>query len=420
MKRILVFFISIFSFFSVFAKDVTLSSIKTSYNEIITDDKGNQTQTVKTNTGIELQVQAQIVNKDVQFNIILKNIPYEYNVSQDCIKTYIGNYNTDIWKETTSTVRLNTNKVDPLQDANACLVLATTGFCGLSVLDYYYSNSNRYSSTTSTGNGSVSKSVTIKRPDVNISISVSPDFVWLYSKALEKNQDAVSLAPTTYEGSFYIPAEKGPDYRLRIVMSKQEYVDFYFARSDRDDIIKPYKDRSYARHSLMFDMNVPKFDCFGFYYIYSGKPVGFYLGSALHIDNNDIDTLGEISNSNFSNLRVYNFNTPCFLQDITDNEENYINFDLGLTVKTVSNTWLMLGCSMDFVQKFYYGNSYCETPYHEVLFVENGWVKDTDWYFYIGPQFGVNLIFNHFDVAATYTYLFGKGPTFDLLVGYSF
>ena len=254
-----------------------------------------------------------------------------------------------------------------------------------------------------------------------------------YNNVTPGMTDSVSVG-SSYAGTFYVPAGVGPDYRVRFIVSKNEYIDFYFSRSDRDNVANPFKDRNYGRHSLLLSCGIPDFNRFGAYYIYSGKTVGVYTGLSIQSQDWDLQNAAYMENG-FDNLTVEDFvpypnkgnDYNCTYRlnpnsiDESKTVTDIVDFTLGLTVKTVPHTWLMIGCGLDIGMNHYYGTieGAADGNAYEVLY-EGGYVQDNMPVFAAAPQIGVNLIFDHLDFAATYQYSFIDGSKFDLMIGIAF
>ena len=87
------------------ANKVQIMPIKTPYNTIQTNAEGKSTQTVVSDSGIEITLDAELKDDDLQYNLkltYLRNM--NFKVQQDCIKTYYGNFEKDDWTENDYTV----------------------------------------------------------------------------------------------------------------------------------------------------------------------------------------------------------------------------------------------------------------------------------------------------------------------------
>lgn len=467
MKKIILGLIFVLTTYSLFAAKVTVSPVKTPYNEITTNSNGKLQQTVLSDSGMSITVNAEIEDENLKYTLELDNITdSSFLQKQDTIKTYYGNFEKNEWTENTNNAysknaTAGTKTESTLSPEEACVLAGATCLCAFTLFEICESSSGS-SRTVSPRN----VTSTTKRPAARAPAgrpapapaprsSRGPSFSWVIIDPIivatpsprRTNPDTYTVTPnensteddyssiTKYVATFYVPAGVGPDYRLRVIVSDDEFIDFYFSRSDRDNVANPFKDRSYGRHSLLISMGIPDCTRFGAYYIYSGKTVGFYTGMCAQI--NDNDTLGSfLSVDSTSFYEISNDIPPTSdgysLQNIDPSKElqDYINFNVGLTIKTIPHTWLMLGCGFDMILHNYYGDIY-GSPLNDSW---NGKVYGTDYqklatgYVYSEiPEFGfvaqagVNLIFDHFDIAGTVQYSFLRQmPTFDVMVGVAF
>lgn len=445
----------------VFAAKVSVSPVKVSYNQITTDNNGKLQQTVIADNGMSVTVGAELEDETLKYSLYLDNITDpNYLLRQDCIKTYYGNFEKDEWTENTSSAYSNVQTKNSSSDseisaAEACVIAGATCLCALTLFEICNSSSSSSSSTRRVSSSSSNKvsrvpssPAPVRRSTTTV-ISPAPVFNWIiidsgtrasnsntspnYNNVTPGMTESVSVG-SSYAGTFYVPAGVGPDYRVRFIVSKNEYIDFYFSRSDRDNVANPLKDRNYGRHSLLLSCGIPDFNRFGAYYIYSGKTVGVYTGLSIQSQDWDLQNAAYMVNG-FNNLTVedfvryptgendYNCTYRLNPNSIDDSKTvtDIVDFTLGLTVKTVPHTWLMIGCGLDIGMNHYYGTieGSANGNAYEVLY-EGGYVQDNMPVFAAAPQIGVNLIFDHLDFAATYQYSFIDGSKFDLMIGIAF
>ena len=448
----------------VFAAKVSISPVKVSYNQITTDNNGKLQQTVIADNGMSVTVGAELEDETLKYSLYLDNITDpNYLLRQDCIKTYYGNFEKDEWTENTSSAYSNVQTKNSSSDseisaAEACVIAGATCLCALTLFEICNSSSSSSSSTRRVSSSSSNKvsrvpssPAPVRRSTTTV-ISPAPVFNWIiidsgtrasnsansntspnYNNVTPGMTESVSVG-SSYAGTFYVPAGVGPDYRVRFIVSKNEYIDFYFSRSDRDNVANPFKDRNYGRHSLLLSCGIPDFNRFGAYYIYSGKTVGVYTGLSIQSQDWDLQNAAYMENG-FDNLTVedfvpypedgndYNCTYRLNRNSIDDSKTvtDIVDFTLGLTVKTIPHTWLMIGCGLDIGMNHYYGTieGAADGNAYEVLY-EGGYVQDNMPVFAAAPQIGVNLIFDHLDFAATYQYSFIDGSKFDLMIGIAF
>lgn len=471
MKKVILFLISIIFSSYLFADDIFLSVIENS--ETYKNSQNQQYSVSK--DGIEINVKAKIENKYVVYDIYLGNIPNsDFIFNKNLIKTYTGNFNTDTWTENTSKIKthlkneMSNKEKEEIKEKQKCFVdfLEFFGNCCYDTNKVNaYLNGEEYKKDD---NDRKSKQVEILgepdyqlKPKKNLKdnqqnkkqmsqltlITVKPNVVRMdkksdinidkktENKSNEDLQNGNEVKYETYLQTLYVPAEKGPDYKIRVTIKDDEYYDFYFARSDRNDIVNPLKDRSYGRHSIMLSTGITDYYRIGGYYIYSGLPVGFYTGFTVDYDSFKYDSYGKVYNHNFTDISMFSSApTPPFFNvaesyrysmELSEKIASQLYmFDIGMTVKALPNTWVMVGAAFCYEEKMEYGTiNYYSKPYP----VASGdgelgkfWVEEDKSYFYFGPQIGVNVIVGYFDIGTTYTYLIGKGSKFDIMCGIAF
>lgn len=435
----------------VFAAKVSVSPVKVSYNQISTDASGNLQQTVIADNGMAITIGAELKDDVLKYNFSLDNITDpDYLMRQDCIKTYYGNFDTDTWIENTASAYSNTTTTsvsssiptDSITAAEACFIAGATCLCALTLAEICNATTSSSSKSSSSSSSRVSRtpSSSSRVPSVAPSrrttvITPAPVFNWVIvdggnsSSSSSTNRNYNSTTPSSltstvvtgssYRGSFSVPAGSGPDYRVRFTVSKNEFIDFYFSRSDRDNVANPLKDRTYGRHSIMLSCGVPDYTRWGGYYIYSGKTVGAYGGFSYQQPNwldSDIGYFAGTDSSNRVNLNDSYYFEKYYAKDPVFAYDSIINISGGLTIKTVPHTWLMLGCGLDIVDQHYFA----EIVDSSDVFVQSGYICETEPILAAVPEVGINLILDHFDLSATYKYSFYNGSRFDLMIGIAF
>lgn len=462
MKKIISGLFTLLICSSLFAAKVTVSPVKTPYNEITTDSKGTMKQTVYSDSGMAITIAAELEDDNLRYDLELDNITdTSFLQRQDTIKTYYGNFEKNEWTEnTTSAFSKNTQTVsttDALSAAEACIVLGTTCACAFTLFEICKSTDNSPKEVKRRNVSSTTRKISARRPAQRVPSQPArsyrgPSFSWViidpvividepkssnrrvnpedYLDEEIKNGEKNIIveeniqSSTRYSGSFYVPAGVGPDYKIRIIVSSDEFIDFYFSRSDRDNVANPLKDRNYGRHSILASVNVPGFDTYGLYYIYSGKYVGGYFGINCDLSGAFTNPLGYTDTGKLQDLQIDNrsgLNNFSFTRDPQiQSELDYINVIGGITIKTIPHTWLMLGCGVDLVNNYYYGNLQAEDRNGDAVDLGDGYIA----YYATGvdviPEIGLNLIFDHLDIAGTFQYSQIKGGIFNLMVGFAF
>ena len=463
MKRICLA-VSVFLFcISLFAKEAEVYPVKMSYNTINLSDKGVKTQTVISDEGYEISVGAKLDDAKLKYYVDMDNLTSkDFLLEKNCIQVFEGNYDTDTWTalnispsslvitsgglsfpdSTPSNVRTEPE----LSAEDACLIVGGTVLCGLFLLDLCDSDGDvgDYKVIDSKHSRFVtSPSHTIHHDDSYPWLSI-----WLYndlsrsydSSIVNQNQgmllNSSKVGSDYYSVEFSVDAGTGPDYKLRVTLSQNEFIDFYFMRTDRANIIDPWSDRTYGRHSILTSLTMPYADRIGAYYIYSGEPLGWYMGANFVLDSSEVKTIGTVFNHDFDNVIMEDYapypagyNESMYYKykfvKTGDSKEWAFNMSTGISLKAFSHTWLLLGCGMDFYDYKWYGDFYYKSRAASENWSDwskycEGWLSDDTAYLYFSPLIGFNCIFNHLDIAATFEYVSDKGPRFNAMLGFAF
>ena len=233
-------------------------------------------------------------------------------------------------------------------------------------------------------------------------------------------------AGESYVGVVFSPNGTKPDYKFSIKVSESESLEYTFCRSDREDIIHPWKDRNYGRHSITFGLTLP-YESWGIYYIYSGTIVGAYCGMNFPFDGIDTQPYGTALN-NDSTLSSIEFasdvdKTCDYLVNATGRTSYEMSgFCAGITIKTLPYTWLMLGCGLDICQDFYEGEIYWRNKGDSTAdyeFWTEGWFSAENTRLFTSPQIGINMIYNFIDITGIFEWRINEGPKFEIMLGFA-
>ncbi len=261
-----------------------------------------------------------------------------------------------------------------------------------------------------------------------------------YLTYLEKNLLFDSLIPANenYNGIFVVDEKKGPDYKVVFEFSPTEIFVFYFTRSDKDEILNPWKDKNRSRHSVVGGVS-PLFNHFSVYYLWSKpKGVGFYGGLSYRADSIGKDIILK-TNLDY-NLINYDLGYPnplnkpykTFYDWKVEYDENIIKYDAfgisgGVTIKTFPYTWLLVGIGIEMLSgRLYDGKLYYrytgdyQNPSTNYTFYKSGWIMDKKFEVLFAPQLGVNFITNKLDIGAMISYSFKGSFAFDIMAGIAF
>jgi len=265
-----------------------------------------------------------------------------------------------------------------------------------------------------------SVSVTFEyNPLLNMLVYGANDLIYLKNSLLFST---VVKPGETVNGIIFINKNMGPDYKIEIDLGN-EAACFYFSRSDKKAILKPWSDDERGHSSFMFSMGLPVPDRYGFYYIYSGVPVGLYLGANYQYPfgvKTDYD--GELEFGNYYPRRPVS-NYKYSFEANGNIRREMVGFYGGLTVKTFPHTWLMLGCGCDIGVLYRQGvetRTNSSDPENVITRKSEVWALDNNVEVYCTPQVGLNFIFNVLDIGTTFEYRIGDGPQFDIMFGLAF
>ena len=442
MKRIAYFLILLIVTSSLFAKDFTLSGIETKKNKV-TVYKGKSMQTVSDDNFL-ISMHATKTSRGIQFSTSITNYSSnDFLFKENCISVYQGIYENNDWEEidfVPASQYLEQEKryaqTEEIVSAIALGISAVTS--GYSVVTGSgYSHGQRYT-----------YSAKVYSP-ADAAIATTYSFIALdsiqqnnqdYLSYLENNLlfDSVIPAKNNYNGIFVVDERKGPDYKVILKLSPEEKFTFYFTRSDKDEILNPWKDLNRNRHSVVFGIS-PFFNHFSAYYLWSRpKGVGLYGGLAVRGDSNRKDIILKTSLDDDSINADLEYPNPLNKPYSTkydwkvEYDENIINYDSfglygGITVKTFPHTWLLAGIGLETVTgnlydaKLYYrytGDS--QNPATDYTFYKSGWIEDESFKMLFSPQVGVNFILNKFDIGALLSYSIKGKFSFDITAGIAF
>lgn len=366
MKRFLfiAFFITLTC--SVFARDYKIKAVETAVNEVA-EIYGESVSTVITKDNIEISLSmAPAKDGEIRVCVDIKNLGDTiYRFDEKDIRAYFGNHDTDNWKASDYVPPTEYyERAENIAEFNT--VMAAVGL-GLALMDsgftpnvYYRSrprirNSRHprhytiepvphehYSDPAFVGLGIANLLITLDENESTL--DYLKDHL-LYSAEIEPNEG--------YSGIFFIPADKGPDYKISFRIGKGEVIDFIFERSDRERIIHPWADTTDTKVAFTFfpgvQYNTGFVPTFGMNCSWLTKGVGGYFGFSY----------GE---------------GPIIAYDNTE----IVEFGGGITTKLCPHVWFTGGISVQY-QNMYEG-IYC---------TKSIWTA--------GPNLGMNFNFGWID-----------------------
>ena len=438
-KTILILLCFLFSS-SLFAYDFNLFGVETGNNSVVVY-RGKSMQTVADDNFL-ISMLATKTDNGIQFSTSITNYSSEdYFFKEYCISVYQGIYENNSWEQIkyipASLYFIQAKQKAKSEEIAAAIALGlTAASSGYSkVKGSGYVDGHRY---TYTANVYSPADAAIATSNSYIALDNLQQNNQEYLSYLENNLLFDSLIPANenYNGIFIVNEKKGPDYKVIFEFSPTEIFEFYFTRSDKDEILNPWKDKQHSRHSVIASVS-PMFNHFGLYYLWSRpKGVGVYTGLSYSYNCKNVPIFKSVSNidyiydSDMNYLDPENSGNGLFTDwkfDVSNSLYDSIGMYLGMTIKTFPNTWFLLGCGIDFeTKKYSYGKLYYKIdmyPRHDKTYTyyKDCWLEEkypSDVYF--TPQIGLNFIANMIDVGAIFSYPIKGKPAFDLTIGYSF
>lgn len=242
-----------------------------------------------------------------------------------------------------------------------------------------------------------------------------------------------------YFGLLLFPVDKNaPDYKLSFRDHSNKTMEFFFSRTDREEIINPWLDKSKSRHSVLFSHAIGK-DKMSLTYSYS-KPtgIGWYTGLSLYnmlnkptVVSGDYYSWWSDTDDNFSfdvdpdpsdDHYYYYMYDGSFIPDGKKIIQK-VGIPIGITIKIVPYWWLTLGCEISGETKVFYRGSLKYKYYSESVFKtysNSCYVEDDGDDGYFSPQVGMNFIINHISANIMLSYTIGDQLYLDLGIGYAF
>lgn len=384
---------------ALFARDYSFMAVETDNNSV-TECYGESVSTIKTEDNIEISVSMDRCQNGNNFRVCvdIKNLgDKDFHFDDDCIKAYYGNFDENEW-ERMEYLPAREFYEEAQHDATVRTVLASIAL-GLAAIDsglapdpfdfpiipppiipgpipvggghgtrlYKASRSSHHDGDPVwVGLGLMNLFGTIDENESTL------DFLadhLLYSETIGPDEG--------YSGLFYLPSEKGPDYKITMRLSKTETIEFYFSRTDREKVLHPWMDTDDNQFALLFSVGssnafIPHIGCdFGFFNAHTGGYFGYGFG----------------------------------YQESYHYERFEGMLDFGVTEKLCPHLWIMGGAGMSVA---------CET-------IEDNWGYEKDqYYFSAGPEVGLNVIFGGFDFGGKVRYKIFGPVEFEIMAGFAF
>ena len=409
MKKFLTFIFFALCSVCIYAYEFAISSIKTNENKVSVY-RGKSMQTVQDDNFL-ISMLATKCENGIQFSASITNFCREnYFFDENCVSVYQGVYEDDIWKkiEYMPASKYYMNEYNTIKTQ----AIATGIMMGISASNAGYSSVN--------GSGYVGGTRYTYKANVyssaDASIAMTNSYMVLdnmqhrnqnYLQYLENNllYSSEIEASGNYNGFFVVDKKKGPDYKVVFEMSPTEQFVFYFTRSDKDEILNPWKDKSHSRHCIVGGISPLFYDGSvhgSLYYMFCrARLFGFYGGFTYRYGTNGIDSFASVKNVSskpeIEGVRWLDSDKWDFDYDESDMKYDSFGVYSGLTFKAFDNTWLLLGTGFDSIVNLYYKgdlsyNGYFKESYGDCYLKEE---YATGGFF--TPQIGLNYITNHFD-----------------------
>ncbi len=437
MKKICLLSILLFLTSFIYSYDFLLSSIETNTNKVFVY-RGKSMQTAS-NENYLISMLATKTSHGIQFSASITNYSSnDYFFRENCISVYQGVLETNEWESIEYIPasiyfekEKRSKKTEEILSAIASEInSAQAGYSTVSGTSY--SNGYRYSYSARVYSFA---DAIIAEENSRIALDSLRQSNQQYITYLENNLLFDSLIPASenYNGIFIVDEKKGPDYKVVFEFSPTETFVFLFSRNDKDEILNPWKDKKRDRHCIIGGIS-PKFNHFSSYYLWSrGKGVGLYTGMAFRIEKNissfsnvyDIDNVHgyDLNYADPENVGYYNYDWKF---DYNKSFYNSWGYYMGMTVKILPYTWLLLGGGLDFKTKsFYQGdlyykvNSYNRKDYN-YKFYKNCWLTESSFDMLFTPQIGINFITNYLDIGTIFSYSIKGKMAFDITFGVAF
>lgn len=338
MKRNILFAILFSLSISLFAREHKIVAVETE-NNVVTECYNESVSTVRTKDNIEISLSLSLTTEnEIRVCVDIKNLgDSSYRFDERDIRAYFGNHETDMWKESEYVPpTAYYERAEAKAEFNEAMALVGLG---IALIDGGFTPPLLYGYRPHSRHGHYTRHYTIE--PIPQERHADPAFVGLgianLILAFEEGEttldylrdhllyDAEIEPNEGYSGIFFIPADKGPDYKISIRIGKGEVVDFTFERSDRERILHPWADTSDTKVAFTFFPGVQYNNGFiptgGMNCSWLTKGVGGYFGFSL----------GE--------GRVFSYD-----------REKLVEFGGGITTKLCPHVWLTGGLSAEYIQ----------------------------------------------------------------------
>lgn len=419
----------------IYAHDFYLDSVKTKTN-IVQEIKGNSMQTVE-GENVAVSMYAMSNKKEILYTVSITNKKTEqpYYFDESYLKVFMGNYETDKWEVVDHKKALayfrdkkaEIKRNEFMQAFTLALSSVSAGYSKSSGNIYTRNRTYTYTMTTyNYGNAAIASAYSsmvmdrMYEKDADYLSFLQENL--LYSYEIPKS--------TVYNGIFFAAAKNAPDYKV-VYNDGTDRLEFIFSRSDRFEVLHPWHDKSWNRHAVLAGTNIflNRYDVM--YNFMRPKGVGFYGGMSVYLPR--IENTTKISYISCSEMGDPDPNDKYDWVYYDWKFEKGDSFDYsalslaaGITIKTIPNTWILLGCGLDMCiteyskgDMYYKLDKYSSTP-SDWQYYDTRWGEERARGVKFAPQVGVGVITNHLALNGLFSYAIKGKWSFDILAGWAF
>lgn len=236
------------------------------------------------------------------------------------------------------------------------------------------------------------------------------EYVDLSESSLEQLHDSLLFSSEipdggSHMGIVYTEAAQGPDFRIEALIEGEVY-DFYFFRSDREEILDPYAEKHRDRYTLSFKRSSSQE--LGLSWGYHPEGTGFSLAAGFHLPELgsygrplmlEVTETGEVLGSG------------AFVQKDAA-EYLKVGVDLKINRKVSSYSWLNAGIGVNYREEYRLYERYHDT----------GIYRDTSWLrigesFSFSPKAGVDILYGPCCISPAAVYEDLSGWIFEIGAG---
>lgn len=456
MKKWIGVLFSLFAATSLFAANISLYAVDTSYNTV--DIRNNESyQTIYTEDGVEISVGAKFSGDDVRYDFEIKNRSNkDFYFDTNFITVYQGNFGSNDWNNALSKISANSNNANPLQPNQnenqnkdekiaegvvAAVVVGAFAIGAIALFDWLLNDDHKSQPPRKNQTPYKSHPKRINRHNHDDSLFDDIMFMHYLSVTENNNNDTYTRDDTlsskniergrNYYGSFYSSRNGGPDYKLVLRIPGEGSYDLTFKNTDRSDIYYSKRaDKNYApknaeleklksetKVSIVYGQNILS-DAFNssLYAMYLGNPIGVYGGFAMDVNSLNISIKGYFFNHDPGNTVLAG--TSDHYRFVYDNIYVKDSFTLsgGATVKLAPCVWLIGGCGVDLTFRYPHGSVYDANSGTTVT----GYFEEKTPYFIVAPEIGINSALGIFDFGVMARFPLSQDPEIKWLLGIAF